>query len=167
MGTPPRWTAVNDVPAGTPNNKRPQSAGTDAEEAEGSTKKLKMAAAYIDGVRDAPLKRRHAVAAGAGDEDRGRPELQCEPAMKRAKGYHGAASERPQVVGKRGREEDHLPTSREDLKPKRPRPDYFQAGDPPIEYEDFSGDERKDYQKDAEQTDVETKDVDTNDHHVL
>ena len=142
MSTPPRWTAVNDLPASNTIHTGPQPAGADAGEAEDSTKEPKTTAAYSNGDRGAPLKRRHAVVAGAENEEQGRPELQCEPAVKRAKGHHGATCGRPQVVGKRGRDEDYLPESREDMKPKRPRPDYFQAGDPPMEYEDFSDDEK-------------------------
>jgi hypothetical protein len=72
---------------------------------------------------------------------------------KKNKRAHREMSERPTALGKRGRtgEEDYTAESRTDTTGfKRPRGEYFQAGDPPLEYmtdseeeSDGEGDEPK------------------------
>jgi hypothetical protein len=65
---------------------------------------------------------------------------------ERTKKVHKEGGERPALAGRKRGVEDEFVQWREDVRMKKGRPGYFQDGDPPMEYEDFSSDDEEEDQ---------------------
>jgi hypothetical protein len=108
-------------------------------------------------VSHAPKKRKFKLSADAADTSswagppkRGFSEFsEASPGgamKKRTKKDHKEGVERPALAGRKRGAGDDFVQWREDVRMKKGRPGYFQDGDPPMEYEDFSSDDEEEDQ---------------------